>query len=199
MADPMNLGIYLDALAAKTSAPGGGFVAAISLAQAAALASMVANFTKNEDWQQELKRIADIRVRALQLAYADETAFQQVMQAYKGKDPQVLDTALKNAIAAPREVIELAQGLSDFVETLAVRGNRNLLTDAGIAASLIESAIRSSELNILVNLQSLDDKDYINSLQEFLNSGVAICETMHQLSASIREAMRQSANDKNTH
>ena len=40
-----NLAAYLDALAAKTSTPGGGAVAAVVAAEACSLVAMVANFS----------------------------------------------------------------------------------------------------------------------------------------------------------
>ena len=43
-----NLAAYLDALAAKTSTPGGGAVAAVVAAEACSLVAMVANFSKDE-------------------------------------------------------------------------------------------------------------------------------------------------------
>ncbi|MBT6582971.1 MAG: formimidoyltetrahydrofolate cyclodeaminase, partial [Gammaproteobacteria bacterium] len=43
-----NLATYLDALAAKTSTPGGGAVAAVVAAEACSLVAMVANFSKGD-------------------------------------------------------------------------------------------------------------------------------------------------------
>ena len=84
------IGTYLDRLASHDPTPGGGAAGAVHAAQAAALIGMVARFTTGKRfaaYEQEVSRIcasADEHAQAaLQLADADESAFQQVIAAYR--------------------------------------------------------------------------------------------------------------------
>ena len=78
---------FLDQLAARVPAPGGGATAALHAAQAAALLAMVARYSEGPRYDAELiNRIiteADgLREDALALAEADAEAFGAVAQAY---------------------------------------------------------------------------------------------------------------------
>src|SRR6516164_4256780 len=79
---------YLDRLAARVPAPGGGAAAALHAAQAAALLAMVARYSDGERYDAEMmNRIAAeadvLREDALALAEADTAAFAAVAEAYK--------------------------------------------------------------------------------------------------------------------
>lgn len=157
---------FLDSLAAKTSTPGGGAVAAVTGAQGSALISMVCQFsTKFEGAAIMDSRAQQARASFLDLAHADVEAFDAVMAAYRlpknepGRD-QCIQSSLLQAAEAPRAMMELANSLIDDVLTLSQRGNKNLITDTGMAAVLIETTIRSAEFNILVNLKSISDETY---------------------------------------
>src|ERR1700758_1323564 len=80
---------FLDQLAARVPAPGGGASAALHAAQAAALLAMVARYSTGEKYaapQSVVERIireADVlRGRALTLAEQDAAAFTAVTRAY---------------------------------------------------------------------------------------------------------------------
>lgn len=146
---------YLEAVAARQSTPGGGAVAAVVAAEACGLIAMVANFSKSEESRDIARRSQSSITRLLQLANEDSLAFQQVMQAYR--EDGDLQVALEAAAGVPTQVIFVCSGHIEDLAHLADRGNSNLLSDVGIAASLLQSSIGSSELNILVNMKNLDD------------------------------------------
>jgi methenyltetrahydrofolate cyclohydrolase len=84
------IGSYLERLAARVPAPGGGAAAALHAAQAAALLAMVARYTTGEKYAEHTARIArlteeadELRVTALHLAEEDEQAFTAVTEAYR--------------------------------------------------------------------------------------------------------------------
>ena len=60
-------------------------------------------------------------------------------------------------------MIDEAVGLIDDLVELSSVGNPNLITDTGIAALLLEATIRSSRLNVLINLQTIDDTKFVSS------------------------------------
>ncbi|WP_227982497.1 cyclodeaminase/cyclohydrolase family protein [Nocardia spumae] len=169
------IGRYLDDLAAKIPAPGGGAVAALHAAQGAALVAMVARYTtraKDADNRPAIDRIiaaADAaRARALALADADATAFTAVGAAYKlPKDTDEQITARKDAIAAalleaarvPAAVVAEADEVLSLAADLLPIGNPNVVTDIGAAADAARAAAASSQLNIAINVGSLGDHE----------------------------------------
>jgi len=85
---------YLDDLAAKLPAPGGGSAAALAAAMGAALISMVVNFSlgkpKYAKYEKELKSILDksegLRREFLNLVDLDVRAYHKVFNSRKGKE-----------------------------------------------------------------------------------------------------------------
>ncbi|MBF6148494.1 MULTISPECIES: cyclodeaminase/cyclohydrolase family protein [Nocardia] len=169
------IGRYLDDLAAKIPAPGGGAVAALHAAQGAALVAMVARYTtraKDADNRPAIDRIiaaADAaRERALALADADATAFTAVGAAYKlPKDTDEQVAARKEAIASallqaarvPAAVVTEADEVLSLAADLLPIGNPNVVTDIGAAADAARAAAASSQLNIAINVGSLGDHE----------------------------------------
>ncbi len=167
------IGRYLDDLAAKIPAPGGGAVAALHAAQGAALVAMVARYTtraKDADNRPVIDRIiaaADIaRERSLALADADAAAFTAVGAAYKlPKDSDAERAAREEAIAeallqaarVPAAVVAEADEILSLAADLLPIGNPNVVTDIGAAADAARSAAASSQLNIAINVASLAD------------------------------------------
>lgn len=162
---------YLDQLAAKVPAPGGGAVAALHAAQGAALVAMVARYTtraKDADNRPVIDRIiaaADAaRERSLELADADAAAFTAVGAAYKlPKDTdeqltartEAITAALLGAARVPAAVVAAADEIVSLATELLPIGNPNVVTDIGAAADCARAAAASSQLNIAINVASL--------------------------------------------
>ncbi|MEU6580321.1 cyclodeaminase/cyclohydrolase family protein [Nocardia sp. NPDC046763] len=163
---------YLGELAAKVPAPGGGAVAALHAAQGAALVAMVARYTtraKDAENRPVIDRIiaaADVaRERSLALADADAAAFTAVGAAYKlpkGSEAEqaargeAITAALLQAARVPAAVVAEADEIVSLATELLPIGNPNVVTDIGAAADCARSAAASSQLNIAINVTSLD-------------------------------------------
>jgi len=175
---------YLEAVAGRTSTPGGGAVAAIAAAEGCALISMVINFTKGDDHRlaEALTRSTESRQRLAELADADSVAFDAVMKAYGGDGD--LQQALEMAAGVPLEVIAICEPLVADVEWLVDAGNKNLITDVGIAASLLRSGLESSELNVLINTGSMTDRG--QSLKAALKRLPGLSERLTRVMTAIR-------------
>ncbi|MCX4092707.1 cyclodeaminase/cyclohydrolase family protein [Nocardia sp. alder85J] len=168
-----SVGGYLDDLAAKLPAPGGGAVAALHAAQGAALVAMVARYTtraKDAAHRETIDRIiaaADAaRTRSLALADADAAAFTAVGAAYKlPKDTAeqataraaAVTTALLEAARVPAAVVAEADEVLSLAADLLPIGNPNVITDIGAAAGAARAAATASQLNIVINVVSLAD------------------------------------------
>ncbi|MGB3485358.1 MAG: cyclodeaminase/cyclohydrolase family protein [Mycobacterium sp.] len=164
---------YLDALADKVPAPGGGAVAAVHLAQAAALVAMVARYTtgprfaEHQDLVTMICEHADAtRATALQLMSADMAAFTGVIAAYKlpktTKAEADLRTAAISAAATraatvPADVAEAAGEVVTLAEQLLPVANSNVISDVAAAADAARAAATTARVNVEINLPSITD------------------------------------------
>jgi glutamate formiminotransferase/formiminotetrahydrofolate cyclodeaminase len=52
----------------------------------------------------------------------------------------------------------------DLIEAMAEKGNPNSISDAGVAALSIRSAIHGAYLNVKINLKDFDDSLYVSEM-----------------------------------
>ena len=153
---------YLDDLAAKLPAPGGGSAAALSAALGVSLISMVVNFTlgkpKYAKYEGELKAIIlkseNLREEFLNLVDLDVTAYQS--------------KNIRDALDVPFMVCRLSFEAIKLCPPLVKKGNINLISDVAVAAVLLESAFSSAYFNVEINLKSLADKKLTKSINKEL-------------------------------
>jgi formiminotetrahydrofolate cyclodeaminase len=132
---------FLDQLAARTPAPGGGAAAAVTCAIAAGLVEMATSFASARGLERVHGRAHDLRERVAALAYADGQAYAVVLAALKmppGPERHAhLDAAVAGAIACPMQVLEIASEVATLAADIAETGNRNLEGDAQLNVSLL--------------------------------------------------------------
>ena len=157
---------FLEAVAAKTSAPGGGGVASVSIALAAALAGMTARFSEKR-LGDEARRLAaradELRAEVGALAQADADAYGAYVAAKRlpEDDParkEALAEAEARAAEVPLRIAELGAAVSQLAEELAERGNPNLAGDAYTSALVAQAGTRAAANLVLINLRG-DDGD----------------------------------------
>ena len=129
----LTIGAFLDALAARESTPGGGGAAALTGSQAAALLSMVINFTLGNKKYADvadamtgyLEQSEALRHELLALADRDVEAFAAVSVCYgmprktaeeKATRTAALQTALKGAAEVPYVTAEKCLAVLELVE-----------------------------------------------------------------------------------
>lgn len=169
---------FLDALSSQSPTPGGGSAAAIMGAMGAALVAMVCNLTvgkKNyetvaNDMAMTLKQAEALRARLTGSVTADVTAFDQVMAAYRlpketETDNQArsdaIQAALKTATEVPLECARACMEVIQLTRLVAEKGNKNVISDAGVAVVAAHAALRSAALNVLVNTGAIDDAAFV--------------------------------------
>lgn len=185
---------YLDDLAARKPAPGGGSASALTAAIGVGLMSMVANYTLgNPKYKTNEKKMADILVRTSEagddlerLIDADVEAYNKLSKAMKElpKNSPDLDVIYKEAANVPFEICKIASSLLKICKDLAGSGNKNLVTDTAIAAILLEGAFFSAKYNVYINLKYIKDMDYIGSIHKVLSP---LEESMPKLKEEILE------------
>lgn len=184
MTEPLihhSIAAFLDALAGSSPTPGGGSVAALSGAQGAALVSMVCNLTmgkkKYAAVQDEIAHLLEqseaLRRELTDLIQADVEAFDNVSAAYKlpqeseeqkSARTAAIQQALKAATVVPMRVAEACARVLDLCAPVAEKGNRNAVSDAGVAALMAEAGLRGAALNVLINLKAIHDDAFCTEM-----------------------------------
>lgn len=177
----MKIRDFIEELSSDSPAPGGGSVAALSGALSAALSAMVCNLTTGKekykdveyDMEDILERVENIKKRLLEIIDEDTEAFNKVMQAYKlPRDTEEekkirkerIQEALKKAALVPLETARLCADMIEISKEVAEKGNKNSITDAGISTIMAYAGLRAAILNVKINLRSIDDSRFVNSL-----------------------------------
>ncbi len=172
---------YLNELSSSSPTPGGGNVSALCGVLACSLGIMVCNLTigkkKYADVENEMKDISKNLETAksdfLKMAQEDNIAFNKVMEAFKlpketdeekKKRSEKIDEATFDAAVVPSRVIEKCRLTIPFIKTIALKGNRNSISDAGVAVSLFQTASEGAFLNVMINCSSISNKTYAMEL-----------------------------------
>jgi len=179
--------VFVDELASSAPAPGAGSAAALSGALGAALVSVVCNLTvgrkKYADVEPEMQAILEksenLRHRLIDLLQADVQAYTAVSQAMKmprateeekAARTEALQKALKGATEVPLQIAEACAEVISLCQPVAEKGNKNAVSDAGVAILVAEAGLRSAALNILINLGWIDDQRFTAEKQRQLDT-----------------------------
>lgn len=178
---------FLDELASKAPAPGGGSVAALSGALGAALVSMVCNLTLGKkayqdvepDIQELLDQAETLRQQLTDLIAQDVQAYTAYRQAasmprdtdeQKAERAKAMQAALKTATEVPLNIAEAAVKVMELCMPAAEKGNKWAVSDAGVAILMGEAALRSAALNVLINLGTVKDQDFVDKKRAQLDN-----------------------------
>ena len=170
---------FLKETASKNPVPGGGSMAALSGAAAAALTEMVANLTigrkKYDSVQEKMMSISEemktLRESFILYIDKDADAYTEVMNAYKldaskeeEKRRKTIQKALQKAAEIPLRVAEDAYKLMEKAETAVKEGNKNAATDGMVGVMMARTAALSAILNVKINLKSIEDEAFNSSM-----------------------------------
>ena len=190
MISQLSVETFLDALASERATPGGGSVAALMGAMAAALVSMVGNLTlgkaKYRDVEADVKGVLTkaegLRHELTGLIEDDVRAFQAVMQAYalarqtdeeREVRSRAIQAALKDATLVPLRCCRACRELIDLSAVVAAKGNRNVVSDAGVAVLAAYAGLRSAALNVFTNTGMIKDQSFVEETVGELNGLLA--------------------------
>ena len=166
----------LSKIASSSPTPGGGSVAALTLAHAHALGMMVSRLTlgkeKWSDGQDFASEVIESSTegirRALLLADEDASAFDAVIDSYnlpRNNDSQEsirAEAIVSSTINAALVPLKIMRASSDFLQSiigLSKTGNANALTDLLASSELAHASSRIASYNVKINLDFLDDTD----------------------------------------
>jgi methenyltetrahydrofolate cyclohydrolase len=199
------LGTFLDKLAAREPAPGGGAAAALHAAQGAALLAMVARYSDGPKYAEHAEAIGEVltaadilRAESLDLVAADAAAFGSVAAAYalprdtderKAARSAAIAAALITATRPPADVIAVSARLTDLAEMLMPVGNRNVISDVAAAAEAIRAAAATARINVEVNLPGITDAEARDEYVTVLAGVDALLTRAEAVSGAIRKGL----------
>jgi glutamate formiminotransferase/formiminotetrahydrofolate cyclodeaminase len=181
----------LKAFAAQTAsespAPGGGSIAAYVGSLGAALGTMVANLSSHKkgwdhQWQQFsqwAEQGQQYQQQLLRLVDEDTQAFNAIMQAMalpknspaeKENRSLGIQKATRVAMEVPYRVMEIGLAAMPLLKAMAEAGNPNSVSDAGVGALCLRTAVLGALMNVRINASGLEDGEYKSQLLQKANT-----------------------------
>ena len=174
---------YLTELSSNSPTPGGGNVAALCGALSASLGTMVCNLTigkkKYANVENEMisvkQKLESYQKTFVELGAKDNAAFEKVMEAFKlPKETDAeketrskkIEEATIGAADIPAQVMKTCADILPLLKIIIDKGNRNSLSDAGVAASLIGTAAKSAYMNVIINCSSLSNQTIAQEIKK---------------------------------
>jgi glutamate formiminotransferase/formiminotetrahydrofolate cyclodeaminase len=173
----MDLTAFAHETASESPAPGGGSISAYLGALGVSLAAMVANLSSHKaGWDSRWKEFSDhaetgmaIQKDLLLLVDEDTAAFNRVMEALgmpKDSDQEkalrikAIQEATRYATEVPLQVMKRTCDAFELIKAMAVNGNPNSVSDAGVGALCARSAVMGAFLNVKINAAGLEDREF---------------------------------------
>lgn len=191
---------FVDALASKNAVPGGGGAAALVGSIGMALGSMVCNLTiGKKKYAEHEDVIKDILLKAnkiekdlLDMIDKDAECFLPLSKAYglpkstpeeiKIKE-ETMENALKLACEVPIDIVKTCYEAIKLHEELVDKGLKLALSDVGVGIQCLRAALLSGQLNVLININSIKDEDYVKNIRseidELVSKGTKICDEVY--------------------
>ncbi len=196
---------FVDITSTDAPVPGGGSVAALCGALAAALTAMVGNLTSGrkgyEEVWEEMSKTAYlaqvVKQEFLRAVDDDARAFDAVMAANrmpKGNEEEqacrneAIQAATRRAIEVPLEVMRACCRALPLIEQVAEKGNRSSISDAGVAALALRTASGGAFLNVLINLTSIEDAAWI---AEIMREAAGLLDTVNTGAPHVSEKVKE--------
>ncbi|MDD5887061.1 MAG: cyclodeaminase/cyclohydrolase family protein [Oscillospiraceae bacterium] len=178
-----SLETFADELNSKAPVPGGGSVAALVGSLGAALAGMVGALTTGkkkyaayeEDIQRILRQAEDLQLELMDQIDRDANNFLPLSKCYglpagteeeKAEKEKKMQAALKKAVTAPVDIIKLSFRALKLQEELVEKGSRLALSDVGCGALCLQSSMKMAWLNVIINLKSIHDEEFVRSIRQ---------------------------------
>jgi glutamate formiminotransferase/formiminotetrahydrofolate cyclodeaminase len=205
----MDLVAFCAELASNSPAPGGGSVAALNGALSAGLSAMVGNLTFGkkgyEKVREEMEIVAEkaqpLKDFFIEAIDKDTEAFNQLMTAFalpkksdeeKKARQEAIDEATKGATQVPFSVLEKSRTAAELALAVAREGNRNSLSDAGVAGLTAAVCAEGALYNVLINTQEMPDGPYRSETRTQARN---MCAAVMEIAAHIKAVMDKAMAD----
>jgi glutamate formiminotransferase/formiminotetrahydrofolate cyclodeaminase len=182
-----NLREFANELSMDSPAPGGGSTAALCGALSSALSAMVSNLTvgkkEYEDVQSTVKELATqgqaLKDQLLHAVDMDTIAFNNVMAAMRMKNnteeqkqarAQAVEETFKEATLVPLGVLEKSVEALKLAKEVVLHGNKNSISDAGVAGLTAQAGAEGAFYNVRINLPDIQDEKFKKDIGDRANS-----------------------------
>ena len=184
---------FTDETFSSAPVPGGGGVAALVGSIGTALGGMVCNLTTGkkryaryeEDIQRIIKKAQELKDELMAQIDRDARNFYPLSQCYglpssteeeKAVKEEKMQAALKVAVTAPIDIVRLSYEAILLHEELVEKGSKLAVSDVGCGVLCLKAAMQSAWLNVMINLKSIHDPDYIAQVEKELKPILAAGE-----------------------
>lgn len=170
---------FIDEIDAKSPAPGGGSASALMSSIGVALIRMVGHLTVDKkkfasldskiqfEFKDSVQSLKYIKDELIHLIDSDTEAFNDIMKSYqypKVTDEEIMarnqaiQLATEKAIMVPLKVATLSLSALHQCDMIVKYGNKQTISDLGVACLAITSGALGGLMNVLINLQGLHDE-----------------------------------------
>jgi glutamate formiminotransferase / formiminotetrahydrofolate cyclodeaminase len=173
----MSLRGFIEEVASRSSAPGGGSVSAALAAMGAGLGAMVGKLTygvrKFEAQEAQMRKsippLHQTVARLIPMIDADTTAFKDYMEALRlprgtaaerAERTERMQAGLKKAVDIPLTTMQLGDGAWNALCDVARYGNPASRSDVEVAAKALEAGIWGAHKNVMINLAEIADEAF---------------------------------------
>ena len=91
-----------------------------------------------------------------------------------------IQEALKEATDVPLECAKLCYEVIKLSQPIAEVGNKNVISDAGVAVLAGYAGLRSAALNVYINIGGIKDKEFADDRQQKLEAMLSDMESMKE-------------------
>ena len=175
----MKIESFIEELSSKAPTPGGGGASALCGAIGSALCSMVCNLTTGKktyaqyesDLQRIIKRAHELNDTLLGLVDADRDAFLPLAATYsmpqntdeeRERKNASLQAALYDATRVPLDIMYAACSGIELLEELVDKCSKLSISDVGVGATMLKSALLGASLNVYINTKLIEDVNIKN-------------------------------------
>ena len=190
MLDQKTVRQFISELGSDSPAPGGGSASALGASLASALGAMVFSLTVGKkvynEYSDENRKKIDNGLQIciknqnvfLELMNKDAEVFLSLMSAFKlpkesGDEIKIRSEKIKEgyqgALEIPLSVAEEAYKMYEYVKIATELGNKNVISDAGVSALMIQASIESAILSVKINYSSIKDEIYKEKIKSRCN------------------------------
>jgi len=177
----MSLTEFADETASESPAPGGGSIAAYVGSLGVSLGTMVANLSSHkrgwddrwEEYSEWAEKGQSLKDELLFLVDEDTRAFNRIMEGFglpKSNDQEkaarnaAIQEASKYAMQIPFRVMERSLESMAVMKAMAQIGLEASVSDAGVGGLCARTAVMGAYLNVKINADGVDDKEFVNDL-----------------------------------
>lgn len=186
MLTEMQLREFVQTTSSDSPTPGGGSVAALAGALAAALSSMVVRLTTGNRHFSELstsdqKRLhnslevlTDLTQQLSDAVENDAASFDGVMTAFKmpkttdeerSSRNQAIQNGYRAAAAVPIDTAAKCLQVLEASKVVAQHGNASAVSDAAVASLMARAGAMGALYNVRINMGSIKDENHVEALR----------------------------------